>query len=152
LLLTLVVLFFVFRPAQFASLVGRTFVPFSSADIKSRTQLTLLKPDPVEPTITTGQSTTVAVNVGGKVPNPDSPEKVRLLIRHNQADPNYDELPMVRGETARDWELRVPDYLVQNGFWYKVAAGDAVTPEYKVTVRSLPMFTDFQTTYEYPKY
>ena len=151
-LLALVVLFFVFRPAQFGSLLGRTFVPFSSTVIASRTQLTIMKPDPVEPTITTGQSITVAVNVGGKVPNPDSPEKVRLLIRHNQADPNYDELPMVRGETARDWELRVPDYLVQNGFWYKVAAGDAVTPEYKVTVRSLPMFTDFQTTYEYPKY
>ena len=46
----------------------------------------------------------------------------------------------------------MPDYLVQNGFWYKVAGGDAETPEYKVTVRSLPLFTDFQATYEYPKY
>ncbi|MBN9120097.1 MAG: hypothetical protein J0I06_13185 [Planctomycetes bacterium] len=151
-LLALVVLFFVFRPTQFASLAARAFVPFSSDPIATRTQLTVVKPDPVEPTVTTGQPVTVAVYVGGKVPNPNGPEKVRLLIRHNPADPNYDELPMVQGDTSRDWELRVPDYLVQNGFWYKVAAGDAVTPEYKVTVRSLPMFTSFQATYEYPAY
>ncbi|MCI0704312.1 MAG: hypothetical protein L0241_24910 [Planctomycetia bacterium] len=152
LLLTLGVLFFLFRPAQFGSLVGRAFVPFSSDPIATQTQLTLMKPDPAEPTITTGQSITVAVHVGGKVPSPDNPDRVRLLIRHNLADPNYDELPMIQGENSRDWEVRVPDYMVQNGFWYKVAAGDTVTPEYKVTVRSLPMFTDFTATYEYPKY
>jgi collagen type III alpha len=152
LLLALVVLFFVFRPAQFASLMGRAFAPFTKQVLQTQTQIELQKPEPLEPTITTGQSLTVAVHIGGKVPKPDSPEKVRLLVRHNLADPNYDELPMVQGATTRDWELRVPDYLVQNGFWYKVAAGDAVTEEYKVTVRSLPMFSEFQATYEYPKY
>jgi len=150
--LTLVVLFFVFRPAQFGSLMGRAFVPFSSVVIPSQTQIKLMKPDPADPTITTGQSVTVAVHIGGKVPNAAGPDRVRLLIRHNPADPNYDELPMVAGETTRDFELRVPDYLVQNGFWYKVAAGDAVTEEYKVTVRSLPMVTETQVAYEYPKY
>lgn len=151
-LLALIVLFFVFRPTQFASLVGRTFVPFSSTPIASRTHIEIASPNPHDPTITTGQSVTVAVYVTGKVPKPDAPDKVRLLIRHNLADPNYDELPMVQGATSRDWELRVPDYLVQNGFWYKVAGGDFVTEEYKVTVRSLPMFSGFLTTYEYPKY
>ncbi len=74
------------------------------------------------------------------------------MIRHNPLDPNFTELPMVQGNTNRDWELRVPDYLVQNGFWYKVAGGDTETQEYKVSVRSLPLFTDFQATYDYPKY
>jgi hypothetical protein len=152
LLLALVVLFFVFRPAQFVSLVNRAFNPFSPTPIGSRTQLALVKPDPADATITTGQSVTVAVRVGGKVPAADGPERVRLLVRHNPSDPNYDELPMVPGETSRDFELRVPDYLVQNGFWYKVAGGDHETPEHHVTVRSLPAFTDFRATYEYPKY
>ncbi len=71
LFLVLVVLFFVFRPAQFGSLFSRTFVPFSSDPIASRTQITLLKPEPAEPTITTGQSVSVAVHVGGKVPSAD---------------------------------------------------------------------------------
>ncbi len=150
--LALVVLFFVFRPAQFASLVGRTFSPFSTTEIVTRTQLTVVKPEPANPTVTDGQSITVAVRIGGKVPNADSPERVRLMIRHNPADPNYTELPMVQGDTTRDWELRVPNYLVQNGFWYKVAGGDAETPEYKVTIRSLPRFETVQATYEYPKY
>lgn len=152
LLLALVVLFFVFRPAQFASLMGRTFVPFASQKLATQTQIELAKPEPADATITRGQSVTVAVHVKGKVPKADSPQKVRLLIRHNLADPNYDELPMVQGDTTRDWELRVPDHLGQNDFWYKVAAGDAETEEHKVTVRSLPMFSEFQATYEYPKY
>ena len=152
LFLTLIVLFFVFRPAQFSSLMGRTFVPFSSGEIVTQTQLTLVRPDPAEFTITVGQPITVAVHVGGKIPGANSPDRVRLMIRNNPADSNYTELPMVPGDTARDFELRVPDHLVQNGFWYKVAGGDAVTPEYKVTVRSLPLFTEFQAGYEYPAY
>ncbi len=152
LLLVLITLFFLFRPAQFGSLLGRAFVPFSSDPIATRTQLTIVKPEPADLTITTGQSVTVAVYVGGRIPPVNSPERVRLLIRHNPNDPNYEELPLISGETSREWELRIPDYLIQNGFWYKVAGGDAETPEHRVTVRSLPMFTDFEATYEYPKY
>jgi hypothetical protein len=151
-LLTLAVLFFVFRPSQFSSLFGRAVFPFSSDPIATRTQLTLLKPDPAEPTITTGQTITVAVHVGGKVPARNAPDRVRVLLRHTQADPNYEEIPMEEGETTRDWQVKVPDYLVQNGFWYKVAAGDYETPEYRVTVRTLPQFSEFEATYEYPAY
>lgn len=152
LFLTLVVLFFVFRPAQFGSLVGRTFAPFTSGDIKTQTQIELTKPNPPEPTITDGQTVAVAVHIGGKVPRTDAPDRVRLMVRHNPADPNFTEVTMPPGDTSRDFEVRVPNHLVQNGFWYKVAAGDAETPEYKVTVRSLPLFTAFQATYEAPKH
>ncbi|VTT98708.1 Uncharacterized protein OS=Singulisphaera acidiphila (strain ATCC BAA-1392 / DSM 18658 / VKM B-2454 / MOB10) GN=Sinac_6530 PE=4 SV=1 [Gemmataceae bacterium] len=152
LLVTLAVLFFVFRPTQFVSLAKRAFVPFTPTAIATRTQITLIKPEPLEPTLTTGQTITVAVTIGGKVPARTDPARVRLLIRHNPTDPNYEELPLQEGDTSRDWALKMPEYLVQNGFWYKVAAGDAETPEYKVTVRSLPLFTDFDVSYEYPKY
>ena len=152
--LALVVLFFVFRPAQFASLAGRAFVPFTKAALATQTQLTLVNPTPGDQTITTGQTVAVQVHVAGKVPKADGPDKVRLLVRHNPADPNYEELPMmmVQGATSRDWELSVPSHLVQNGFWYKVKAGDAETAEHQVTVRSLPVFTAYTVTYEYPKY
>lgn len=152
LLLALIVLFFVFRPTQFASLANRAFLPFSAGKIESRTQLELVKPEPADPTITTGQSVTVAVTVKGKVPAADGPDKVRLLVRQSQSDPNYDELPMAQGATSRDYELRVPDHLVNNGFWYKVVGGDAETPEHKVTVRTLPRFDTFTVGYEYPAY
>jgi hypothetical protein len=151
-LLALIVLFFVFRPSQFASLAGRTFVPFSSDAIATRTKLTLIKPESGDLTITAGQSVTIGVHVGGKIPDPETPARLRVLIRHNPADPNYETVALEKGDDSRDWQIRVPDHLVQNGFWYKVAGGDAVTPEYRITVRSLPLFTDFETTYEYPAY
>ena len=151
-LLTLAALFFVFRPTQFTSLLGRTFTPFSSGVIATRTQLTLLEPNTGDVTLTAGQSLTVKVEVGGRVPDPGKPDRVRVLLRHNPADPNYEELPLEKGDTARDWQGRVPDHLVRNGFWYKVAGGDAETPEYKVSVRSLPLFTDFEVRYEFPAY
>lgn len=151
-LLALVVLFFVFGLGQFGSLAGRTFVPFTSDAIATRTKLTLTKPEAGDLTVTAGQSVVIAVHVGGKIPDTNSPDRVRLLIRHNVADPNYEPVPLEQGDDSRDWQIRVPEHLVQNGFWYKVAGGDAVTPEYRVTVRSLPLFTDFETTYEYPAY
>src|SRR5262245_48650435 len=78
--LALLVPFVALPPAPFTSLVGRTFVPFSSDPMKPRTQLTLVKPDPPEQTVTVGQTVTIAVRVGGKIPSTDSPERVRLLI------------------------------------------------------------------------
>jgi hypothetical protein len=151
-LLVLMVLFFVFRPAQFGSLVSRAFAPFSSSAIATRTQLTLLEPVEGDVTITTGQSVTIKVQVGGQVPDPEKPDRVRVLIRHSTAAESYEELPLEKGETSRDWQIRVPDYLVRNGFWYKVAGGDAVTPEYKVSVRTLPVFKSFEVKYDYPAY
>ena len=151
-LLTLIILFFVFRPTQFGSLIGRTFAPFSADPIASRTQLTLVEPASGDATIPVGQSITIQVQVGGRVPNPEKPDRVRLLLRHNPAPAEFEELPMEKGETSRDWQVRVPDYLVRNGFWYKVAGGDSATPEFKVSVRTLPLFTDYEVGYEYPAY
>ena len=153
LLVVLAVLFFVYRPAQFRSLAARVMAPFSSAAIATRTQLTLTKPDPADVTITTGQTVVVAVHIDGKVPAESAPDRARVMIRHNPADPNYEVVPLEKGgESGRDWSAKVPDFLVQNGFWYKVAAGDAETDEHRVTVRTLPLVTDFDVRYEFPKY
>jgi len=151
-LLALVALFFVFRPAQFQSLAARTFAPFASNEIASRTQLQLVEPAGGDVTITTGQSITVKVNVTGQVPSADSAERLRVLVRHNPATPDYEEVPMEKGEHSREWYVRVPDHLVRNGFWYKVAGGDAETAEHRVTVRTLPLFSDFTVTYDFPAY
>jgi hypothetical protein len=151
-LLALIALFFIFRPAQFKSLAARAFVPFTAENIASRTQLTLVEPAGGDVTITTGQSITVKVNVGGKVPSPDNPDRLRVLLRHAVTAPDYEEVPLEKGENSREWQVRVPDYLVRNGFWYKVAGGDAETAEHRVTVRTLPLFTDFDVKYDYPAY
>ena len=90
--------------------------------------------------MTAGDPVTVRVYVGGSVPDPDGPDRVRLRVRYNPAVPEYDELPLEPGGSARDWVLRVPQSVVQNGFWYTVAGGDAETAEHRVTVRTRPLF------------
>ncbi|MBX9623159.1 MAG: hypothetical protein K2X82_05040 [Gemmataceae bacterium] len=151
LLLTLIVLFFVFRPTQFTSLLRRAFVPFTADPIATRTRLDLLDPAGGNVTVTAGQSVTVKVHVAGKVPSPDADDRLRVRLRH-APDGDYEDLPLEPGESSRDWQLRLPETLIRNGVWYKVAGGDAETPEYQITVRSVPRFTGYDVAYEYPKY
>lgn len=151
LFLTLVVLFFVFRPTQFQSLLGRAFAPFSSDVIASRTQITLTEPQSGDVTVTSGQSVTVKVEVTGTVPKPDRPDKMRLLLRYAPNTP-YDELPLEPGETSREWYAQLRPEQLRTGAWYKVAGGDAETAEYRVTVRTAPLFTDFEVSYDFPAY
>ena len=152
LVVTLAVLLVVCKPAQFFSLLGRTFNPFTTARIASRTQITLTAPATGDVTVTTGDVLTVAVGIGGKVPGADGSDRVRLQFKYTPDATEYDELPLAPAENPRDYSVRVPDYVVQNGFWYRVAAGDSATPEYRVTVRNRPLFKGFEARYEYPPY
>jgi hypothetical protein len=149
---TLAVLFLLFKWTQFSSLVSRAVNPFAGTAIASRTQIDLLDPAGGDATVTDGEQLNVAIRIGGRVPDVNGPERPRLLVRHHPDAAGYDELPLTRGESAREFAYMVPRSVIQNGFWYKVAAGDAETPEYRVTVRTRPMLTGFQAEYEYPAY
>ncbi|QEL18261.1 DUF4175 family protein [Limnoglobus roseus] len=152
LVVVLAVLFMLFKPTVFNSLVGRAINPFSSGQIATRTQLTIVEPKDGDLTVTAGQPVTISVVVNGKVPAADAPDHLVVMLRHNLADENYDEVPLESGATSREWSLRLPERLVQNGFWYRVKGGDAETAEHHVTVRPKPMFTDFEVKYDYPAY
>jgi hypothetical protein len=156
LLLTLITLFFVLRLNQFSSLLGRAFAPFSSDPIATRTRLSITKPEPADATVTKGQQIVIAAVVQGKIPDPNSPDRVRVLIRHNPTSSNFEEVPMEpsqRPGAAGEWEAKVPEYLHLTGFYYQVAAGDARTEEHRVTVRTAPMVTDeFEVSYTYPPF
>lgn len=151
-LVALAVLFMLFKPTVFNSLVGRALNPFSAGAIATRTQITLVEPKDGDLTVTAGQPVTVGVTIGGKIPDADSSDRLVVQLRHNPADQNYDEVPLESGASYRDWSVRLPERLVQNGFWYRVKGGDAVTAEHRVTVRPKPVFTDFEVNYEYPAY
>ena len=148
----LAALFFSWRVTQFSSLLRRAFLPFTPQQIATRTQITLLDPEGGDTTITQGQTFSVKVHLGGRIPSAEAEDRPRLLLRHSLQQEEYEEIPLQSGKTARHWQGKVPDYLAQVGFWYKIAAGDAETPEYRVTVRTLPLFTDFEVQYEYPAY
>ncbi|MCZ2340922.1 MAG: hypothetical protein LC104_03895, partial [Bacteroidales bacterium] len=151
LLAVLAVMFVICKPPQFFSLLGRAFNPFTSVAIASQTQIRLMKPADGDVSIPTGEPLTIAVEIDGRVPDPESPERVRLQYRHNLAA-EYEEYPLTVAATHREWSAQLPDYIIQNGFSYRIAAGDAVTPEYRVSVRTRPQFTSYEVLYTFPDY
>lgn len=138
-------------PAQFRSLMGRAFAPFSGSQLATRTQITVTQPDGGDTTVAIGRAVSLAVHVDGRVPPTEGPDAVRLLYRHHAGEP-FEERPFAAGETRRDFVLTVPASEVQNGFLYKVAGGDAETPEYQVRVRSTPLVTDTEVRLHYRPY
>ena len=92
-------------------------------------------------------------------------EAVRLAYRSDLAErvegiaealeralPQLLEKSLERGESSYRWVTVIPASQVQHGFWYKIAAGDAETPDYRVQVRTLPLLTGFDITYRFRPY
>ena len=148
----LAVLFLIFKGTQFGSLMSRAFNPFqSNTVIATRTTIDVIEPSPLDATVADGEQIRFAVKLGGRVPDANAADKVRLKIRYSDgAEP--EEIAFAKTETARDFELILTRGTIQNGFWYTVAAGDAETAEHRVTVRTKPMLKGFEVNYEYPAY
>jgi hypothetical protein len=129
----------------------RAFAPFrQSGPSRTRTSLTLLRPESGNVTVVVGRGLTVAVDVRGKIPDPKGPDAVRLQYRYGEGDPWLDRT--MTEEVGNEFSASVSATEVRSGFWYKVTAGDAETPEYRVSVTATPQLTDFQATYHFPKY
>lgn len=148
----LAVLFVVFKPTPFLSLLNRAFNPFTQAGIATRTTIILDAPAGGDVTILARDPLPVRVTVIGSLPDPTGPDRVRLLVRYNPDATEAEEVPLEPAGSAREFALDLPPAVVQNGFWYSAAAGDARTPEYRVTVRPRPTVTDYEAKYEYPAY
>jgi hypothetical protein len=98
------------------------------------------------------QPVTFQVRIDGKVPEANKPDALRLKFRYSSDEPVYQERPLEPTDGTRDWGVRLPGFEVKNGFWYKIAGGDAETPEYRVEVRSTPLITRFEVKYHYRPY
>jgi hypothetical protein len=142
---------FVLGPRQFLSLMNRAFAPFVEAPIATRTRLVIVRPEGGDITIPVGRAVSFSVWVEGRIPEASSPQALRLLYRYNPGDP-YQTRPLERGESSWEWFTNLLASEVHNGFWYRVAGGDVQTPEYRVQVRSSPLFTGFDVAYHYRPY
>lgn len=153
--LAVVVMLLILRPGPFFSLLGRNLAPFAftTTDIAKQTQLEIVQPASGDVTVSVHRSVEFRVVVGGRVPSPDAADAVRLQWKYNPGDPVWEEQrfePTARD--PREFELRVPAVKVQNGFVYRVAGGDDVTAEHRVSVRSTPLIESFEVTYHYRPY
>jgi hypothetical protein len=150
-LLGAVAVLFLQGPPQFYSLMRRAFAPFGGAALESRTRITVLQPVGGNATIPVGRTASFSIRVDGRIPDRDQPDAVKFHLRY-QPDVPYEEREPEPGEIVGDYGVTVPAYEVHNGFFYKVTAGDAETPEYHIQVRATPLITDFDVTYHFRPY
>jgi hypothetical protein len=137
-------------PGTFVSLLQRSFAPFSEIAIAARTNLELLQPDGGDLLVLVNQKVEFRARVTGRVPRPNQPDSVKLHYRYNPTDP-FVEQPLDQ-DPEGDWVTSLLGDQVHNGFWYKITAGDAATPEYQVKVRSLAQVMKFDATYKFRPY
>jgi collagen type III alpha len=149
-LLVGLVALFLSGPGRFGSLLARAFVPFSERAIPTRTDIVLLEPADGNRNVAVNQKVFFRVQVTGRVPPVNRPDSVRLLYRYNRTDP-YARQPLERDANDEWTTTFLPDQ-VQNGFWYRIAAGDAQTPEYQVRVLSVPQVVRFDLRFHYRPY
>lgn len=153
LVLATLILFFLFRPNQFLSLLGRAFAPFGSSEIAHQTNLHLLQPAHGDVTVPVNTPVDFRVDVEGRIPSPNSPEAVRIRFKYNPADPIAEEVRLEQSPAEpQRFSVRMPSSRVQNGFVYQILAGDAATPEYRVQVRSSPLIDRFEVVYRFRPY
>jgi collagen type III alpha len=141
---------FLSGPGRFSSLLARTFAPFSERVIPTQTDILLIEPAEGNLNVPVNQKMFFRVQVTGRVPAVNQADSVRLLFRYNRADP-YARQPLQRDANDEWTAVFLPDQ-VQNGFWYRIAAGDAQTPEYQVRVHSFPQVVRFDLLFHYRPY
>lgn len=150
-MLVLLLLLFAASPRQFLSLMKRAWAPFTEVTIATRTRLTLIEPPEGDLTVAIGKAVTIEVQVDGRIPDQHKPDSLRVLHRVGPADP-FETRLLESTEDSRRWRTTFLATEVKNGFGYQVAGGDAVTPEYRVTVRSNPLLTNVDVIYRYRSY
>ncbi len=147
----LAVCFLVFRPGPFWSLLKRAVHPYTTATIATKTELELLAPESGNASVLSGDTLTVRAHVGGRLPDAGEPDEPRLLVRYSpEAEPEVYALEA--GASPRDLARALPPRVLQNGLFYRVSAGDATTPEYRIDVRPRPTILKSQARYDYPAY
>ena len=147
----LAVCFLVFRPGPFWSLLKRAVHPYTTATIATKTELDLLAPELGSASVLAGDSLTVRAHVGGRLPDSGEPDEPRLLVRYSP-EGQVEEYPLEAGASPRDLARTLPPRVLQNGCLYRVSAGDATTPEYRIDVRPRPAILKSEARYEYPAY
>ncbi len=147
----LVVLFFLLGPAPFGSYLGRAFSPFAEGAVATRTQVSILRPEGGNAVVTIGNPVTIVAQVTGRIPGARDRDAPCLLYRHDPAEP-YTRRYLQHEESGQQWATTIAPTDVRTGFWYRVTAGDAETPEYHVQARAQPLIADFLATYRHRPY
>ena len=158
-LLVAMVALFIKETDRFGSLMGHAFYPLGDVTLTSRTKITLQSPARGNVTVAPQEQVSFQVRIVGDVPHVNTPQSPRLLYRYHPGDSwaalalEPDTTSETRGRVGPEiWAKTILGDLVQNGFSYKIVAGDAETPQYQVTVYAQPEANRFEITHHYRPY
>lgn len=132
-------------PTQFVALMQRAFLPFLSAALPDATEITLLRPSGGNAAVLPNQPVLFAARIDGRVALAGSPGAPALRYRYS-TDDEYLRLPLQQ-DADGIWVARLPGEQVRTGFFYRITAGEATTPEYQVEVTARPQVHRFEITY-----
>jgi len=150
-LFLILLVIFAMSPGQFGSLLARAFAPFRDIALAQRATITLVKPAGGDAVIPHNQGIEISAQIEGRFPRVNQAGAPTLHYRYDQAVDVYRIQPLEEDPNG-NWTAKVPADLVQTGFWYRLTAGDAATPEYQVEVRSAPHAVRYEITYKYRPY
>lgn len=141
-------LYYLVSPKDALATAGRVLMPW--ADIAAPTRVTINDVQPGDATVIRGQQLDVSAEVAGLRDG----EVARVVYSSDDGQVVDRELPMHAGEGGYRHVTKLPpgDERLQGSVTYRVEAGDARSPTYRVTVEPTPMIDVESVHYDYPEY
>ncbi|NQT86964.1 hypothetical protein HQ560_09380 [bacterium] len=138
-------------PQHFANALARVLVPFGGQAPLTRTKILAVTPQ--DTNVLSGDDLTLAAVVGGAIPpmaevyyTPDS-DDTKILSMHAQDAPGEGQ-----AEGAKGARFASTMTGINNSFDYHVAAGDAESATYRITVHHRPVVSELNITITPPSY
>ncbi|MBQ2622270.1 MAG: hypothetical protein IJF84_13100 [Thermoguttaceae bacterium] len=141
-------LYIVLSPKSFWQSSGRLFMP--TAAIESPTRVRIQKVEPGDAQILVGRKLNISAEIKG-ISKSDTVEVIWSSVSGSKTNCRA-EMTVEPGAYAYTCTIPDDEIGAQEDFTYCVSVGDAVSPQYKVTVLPEPSFSIEQIQYQYPEY
>jgi hypothetical protein len=146
-LLAVVVLFCVyalFSPKKISNSIWRSLLPAAEVNVATQTEIVSVQPG--DQTILARETVLVSADIAGDVPE-------QVWLHYTTSDGKFRDEPIeLRTDTDAPTRFRGSLPTVMQDLTYVVRAGDAVSPEYRITVNQPPSATVDKVHYEFPAY
>ena len=141
-------LYIVLSPKSFWQSSGRLFMP--TAAIESPTRVRIQKVEPGDAQILVGRKLNISAEIKG-ISKSDTVEVIWSSVSGSKTNCRA-EMTVEPGAYAYTCTIPDDESGAQEDFTYCVSVGDAVSPQYKVTVLPEPSFSIEQIQYQYQEY
>ncbi len=145
----LIVLIALSPSSAFGSLL-HAFVPFYTPTSVVRTRIEHVEPKQGDVEVSPTQAVPFKARIEGRIPGSHRPDVPKLYYRYQDSE-DYLTQPLHQDDAGL-WTTQLLANQLRTGFTYKLGAGDAETPEHRVSVRGRAHVKSFEIAYEQRPY